>query len=127
MKAKRVLKDLGCHDKELSILFTNDETIAELNRQYRGKEGATDVLSFSMLEEADPTLFESVMLGDVVISVDTAMREAEELEQSFERTVDQLLVHGILHLLGFDHEKSAVDAGLMAKKEERLLARLTGP
>jgi len=118
---------LGCHDKELSILFTNDETMAALNRQYRGKEGATDVLSFSMLEEAGPTLFEPVMLGDVVISVDTAMREAEELEQSFERTVDQLLVHGILHLLGFDHEKSPVDAVLMAKEEERLLAQLTGP
>jgi len=126
VKAKRALKDLGCHDKELSILFTNDETIAELNRQYRGKEGATDVLSFSMLEEAGPTFFEPVMLGDVVISVDTALRDAKELEQSFERTVDQLLIHGILHLLGFDHEKSPVDAGLMAKEEERLLARLAG-
>ena len=113
----------------MSILFTNDETIAALNQQYRGKEGATDVLSFSMLEEheAVPSLFEPVMLGDVVISVDTAMREAEELEQSFERTVDQLLIHGILHLLGFDHEKSPMDAGLMAKEEERLLAQLAGP
>jgi len=124
---KRVLKDLGCHDKELSILFTNDETIAALNQQYRGKEGATDVLSFSMLEEAVPSLFETVMMGDVVISVDTALRDAEELGQSFEKTVDQLLIHGILHLLGFDHEKSPVDAGLMAKEEERLLAQLAGP
>ena len=127
VKAKRVLKDLGCHDKELSILFTDDETIAELNQQYRGKEGATDVLSFSMLEEAGPTLFEPIMLGDVVISVDTALRDANELEQPFERTVDQLLIHGILHLLGFDHEKSPVDAGLMAKEEERLLAQLVKP
>ncbi len=124
VKAKRALEDLGCHDKELSLLFTTDETIARLNEQYRGREGATDVLSFALMEGTEPALFESVMLGDVVISVDTALREAKELGQSLERTVDQLLIHGILHLLGFDHEKSSEDAGRMAKEEKRLLARL---
>ena len=131
MKAKRVLEDLGCHDKELSILFTDDEHMAALNQQYRDKEGATDVLSFPMMGDLDgetaPALFEPVMLGDVVISVDTALRDAEEREQSFERTVDRLLIHGILHLLGYDHEKSQVDAMCMTKEEERLMAHLEKP
>lgn len=126
VKVKRVLEDLECHEKELSILFTDDEHMAVLNRQYRGKEGATDVLSFSMLEEPDGDLlpaFESVMLGDVVISVDTALRDAKELEQSFEKTVDRLMIHGILHLLGYDHEKSSVGAIRMREEEERLIAK----
>ncbi len=117
---------MDCHDKELSILFTDDEQMAALNRQYRGKEGATDVLSFSMMEDLDPeagaTPFAPAMLGDVVVSVDTALRDAKELEESFERTVDRLLVHGILHLLGHDHEKSRNDRAAMVKEEERLLA-----
>ena len=119
---------MGCLDKELSVLFTDDEHMAALNRQYRDKEGPTDVLSFPMTEDLDgeiaPALFEPVMLGDVVVSVETALRDAEELEQSFERTVDRLLIHGILHLLGYDHEKSQVDAMCMTKEEERLLAHL---
>jgi rRNA maturation RNase YbeY len=121
---------LECHDKELSILFTDDEHMAVLNRQYRGKEGATDVLSFSMVEEtggeASP-IFESVMLGDVVISVDTALRDAKELEQPFEGTVDRLMIHGILHLLGYDHEKSSVEAIRMREEEARLTARFEKP
>ena len=104
--------------------------MAVLNRQYRGKEGATDVLSFSMLEEPDgdlPPAFESIMLGDVVISVDTALRDAEELEQTFEKTVDRLMIHGILHLMGYDHEKSSLDAIRMREEEERLIAQLEKP
>jgi len=128
LKAKRVLEDLGCRDKELSILFTDDEHMALLNRQYRKKEGATDVLSFSMQEtldgEDDTLLFETVMLGDVVISVDTASRDAKELGQSFEKTVDRLLIHGILHLVGYDHETSQKDSERMMDEEERLLAQL---
>ena len=122
---------MGCLDKELSVLFTDDEHMAALNRQYRDKEGPTDVLSFPMTEDLDgeiaPALFEPVMLGDVVVSVETALRDAEELEQSFERTVDRLLIHGILHLLGYDHEKSQVDAMCMTKEEERLMALLEKP
>ena len=131
VKTERALEDLGCHDKELSILFTDDEHMAALNQQYRDKEGATDVLSFPMMEDLDgertPALFEPVMLGDVVVSVDTALRDAEELKQPFERTVDRLLIHGILHLLGYDHEKSQMDAMCMTKEEERLMALLEKP
>ena len=122
---------MGCHDKELSILFTDDEHMAALNRQYRGREGPTDVLSFSMMEDPDgkasPPVFESIMLGDVVVSVDTALREAKDLEESFEGTVDRLMIHGILHLLGYDHERSQMDAALMVKEEERLFAVLEKP
>jgi len=131
VKAEKALEDLGYHDKELSILFTDDEHMAVLNQQYRDKAGATDVLSFPMGEDLDgettPALFEPVMLGDVVVSVDTALRDAEELKQPFERTVDRLLIHGILHLLGYDHEKSQVDAMRMIKEEERLMALLEKP
>ena len=119
---------MGCHDKELSILFTDDENMAVLNRQYRQKKGATDVLSFSMQEaldgEDDTPFFETVMLGDVVISVDTALRDAKELGESFEKTVDRLLIHGILHLMGYDHETSQKDFERMMAAEERLLARI---
>ena len=105
--------------------------MAALNRQYRGREGPTDVLSFSMMEdpdgEASPPVFESVMLGDVVVSVDTALREAKDLEEFFEGTVGRLMIHGILHLLGHDHERSQMDAALMVKEEERLFAALEKP
>lgn len=131
VKAERALEDLGCRDKELSILFTDDKHMAALNQQYRSKEGPTDVLSFPMTEDLDgetvPTFFEPVMLGDVVVSVDTALRDAEELGQPFERTVDRLLIHGILHLLGYDHEKSRADAVCMTKEEDRLMAHLEKP
>ncbi len=124
-KVKRVLEDLECHEKELSILFTDDRRMAELNLRYRGKTGPTDVLAFPMGDdhagEAGQPAFESVMLGDVVVSVDTALRDADDLEQSLERTIDRLLIHGILHLLGYDHEKSSVDSILMTKEEERLM------
>ncbi len=122
---------MDCHDKELSLLFTDDQQMAALNRQYRGREGSTDVLSFSMMEtpegESAEGLFEPVMLGDVVISVDTARRDAKELHESFEERVDRLLIHGILHLLGFDHETSGVDGERMMEEEARLLALIRNP
>lgn len=115
-----VLKDLACEDKELSILFTDDEQIAQLNRQYLGKKGPTNVLAFPMKSGADP-LFESSMLGDVVVSVDTALKESKELKESIEDTIDRLLLHGVLHLLGYDHEKSELEAERMKNEEKRLV------
>ena len=128
-KLERVLKDLDCHDRELSILFTDDEQIAQLNEQYLGRKKPTNVLSFPMddlpannLELGAVTQdLESVMLGDIVISVDTALREAEKSGESFGYTIDRLLIHGILHILGYNHEKSAVEARLMEKEERRLM------
>jgi rRNA maturation RNase YbeY len=112
---------LDCHDKELSILFTDDEKIAKLNEQYRKKSGPTNVLAFSMEEGMDQG-FASRMLGDVVISIDTALKEADDLGEPVASTIDRLLVHGVLHLLGFDHEASPKEAIRMEKEEKRLMS-----
>ena len=119
-KLVRILEDLGCPDKELSVLFTDDNCIAQLNRHYLGKNGATNVLAFPMCDGQTPEL-ESPMLGDVVISVNTALRESRELGENLENTIGRLLVHGVLHLLGYDHEKSIHDAQRMEKEERRLI------
>ena len=93
---------------ELSVLLTDDETIRDLNHRYRGKNSPTDVLSFSLDDE--------VMLGDIVISLDTAESKAAEGEVSLEEEVAFLFVHGLLHLLGYEHE--AGDGGESAEAEE---------
>ena len=117
----KVLNDLGCHDKELSILFTDDNGIARLNDRYLGRKGPTNVLAFPMAGGPAPD-HDSSMLGDVVISNDTALRESKKLGEPLQYTIDRLLIHGILHLLGFDHAKSQEEATLMEKDEERLMA-----
>lgn len=110
---------MGCHDRELSVLFTGDDQIAVLNNQYLGRTGPTNVLAFPM-EDPHQKITVSPMLGDVVISLDTAARESKEAGESLEETVYRLLIHGILHLLGFDHERSQAEAGAMEKEELRL-------
>jgi len=122
-KLKRVLDDLGFRDAELSVVLTGDEPMAVLNKRYLGRDGPTNVLAFPMgpARQASP---ESGMLGDVVISLDTALRESEKAGEPLERTVDRLLVHGVLHLLDFDHERSPAEARRMRKEENRLLARM---
>jgi len=120
---KRLLEDLACDKKEVSILFTDDRRIAELNRDYRGKDKPTNVLSFPMAE--GPSDVESGMLGDVVISVDTALREAGEMDETVVETINRLLVHGMLHLMGYDHERSPKDEKIMTKEEKRLLKLIT--
>ncbi len=114
---------MGCDDKELSILVTGDEQIHELNRQYRNKDKPTNVLSFPMDEGADGV--ETDMLGDIVISVDTAKREAIEMGITYHERIYELLVHGLLHLIGYDHEISDKEEKRMQKEEKRLLAVLT--
>jgi probable rRNA maturation factor len=116
---KRLLEDLACDKHEVSILFTDDKRIAELNRDYRGKDKPTNVLAFPMTE--GPSDVESGMLGDVVISVDTALREAADMGETIEETIYRLLVHGLLHLMGYDHERSPQDEKIMTKEEKRLL------
>ena len=130
-KVERVLSDLGCHDKELSILFTDGRRMAQLNLRYMGRTGPTNVLAFPMSDFNAPAAgqtpdIETGLLGDVVISVDTAQREAEESGEPLEQTVDRLLIHGILHLLGHDHVASEEQAALMEKEEERLMALVEG-
>ena len=130
-KLARVLKDLGCHDKELSVLFTDDSRMAQLNSRYLGRKGPTNVLAFPMADPDAQTkqtpAVESVMLGDVVISVDTALNEADEFGETIEHTIDRLLIHGVLHLMGHDHEKAEAEALLMEKEEKRLMGLVEVP
>jgi probable rRNA maturation factor len=98
---------------EVSVLLTGDETVRVLNRQYRHKDKATDVLSF-------PAKVEGVA-GDLVISVETALQQAEERGHALEMEIKVLLLHGLLHLAGYDHE---TDNGAMRRKEVRLRREL---
>ena len=106
-------------DSELSLLITDDPEIAELNQQYRHRKGPTNVLAFPM-HEGDFSEVNPELLGDVVISAETAAREGKKLGVSFKQRLDFLLVHGILHLFGYDHEISEEEAIKMEKKTEEL-------
>ncbi|NIS63189.1 MAG: rRNA maturation RNase YbeY [Proteobacteria bacterium] len=100
--AGTILKELHHQDKEISLLFVDDRQITTLNEQYFKRSRPTNVISFPMAQgefsEISPQLF-----GDVVISVETAMREARKSGLRFEEEVTRLLIHGILHLMGYDH------------------------
>jgi rRNA maturation RNase YbeY len=117
---RRLFEGLDFHEGELSLLFTDDKRIAELNQRYLKRRGPTNVLAFPMLS-GSPSHPPSGMLGDVVISVETAVLESRELGEPLQRTVDRLLIHGILHLLGYDHEGSSKQALRMRKEEDRLM------
>jgi len=118
-----VLDALSLSNSELSIVCVNDETIARLNKQYRNKTGPTNVLSFSM-KEGDYSHLRQNMLGDVVLSVDTVMREAKEAQISFEHRLYFLLIHGVLHLIGYDHDNSETDAQKMDQKTRSLFSKI---
>lgn len=104
---------------EVSILFVGDEEIHELNRDYRGVDRPTDVLSFP--QDGFPTAPDQPLpLGDIVISVPTARRQAEELEQSLERELTFLVIHGLLHLTGMDHHEEGEAEAMYARQRELL-------
>ncbi len=111
---------MGCRAHEISLLITDDAQVRELNRTYRGIDAPTNVLSFPM-QEGDFSDITSGLLGDVVISLDTAQREAEEADISLSERMSQLLIHGILHLVGYDHERSEEDETYMEDKSIELL------
>ena len=119
----QVLENLGETDCELSLLLTDDEEIQTLNTTYRDLDKATDVLSFPQDEDA---INESgdTLLGDVVISVETAARQAEEHHLSSNEELILLAIHGILHLLGYDHERSPQDARIMQDKTQAVFETL---
>ncbi len=107
-------------DGELSILIVDDSQIKILNKEYLKREGPTNVIAFPM-REGEFSNITPHLLGDVVISVETAQKEAEKTGISMAERFTQLLVHGILHLFGYDHEKSEEEAVEMEKKSEELL------
>ena len=121
--ARALLRHLGMAQAELSVLLCDDAFIQGLNLQWRGKDAPTDVLSFAMGEGEGADVNPDV-LGDIVISVDTAARQAAELGHAPERELRVLLVHGLLHLLGYDHEESVEDAAEMRAREVDLLRAL---
>lgn len=118
----RVLLALGMSAMELSVLLIDDAGIQELNREYRDQDRATDVLSFSQLEGDGGG--DAQVLGDVVISVETARRQAAQHQLSFEEELALLLIHGTLHLAGYDHERSPEEAEIMKQKTWEIFAIL---
>lgn len=113
-RAAALLAAVGREDAELSILLVGDRGIRRLNREWRGHDVATDVLSF-------PQDGPGHLLGDVVISLDTAARVARAERRPVADELDRYLVHGLLHLLGLDHESEG-EARAMAAREDELLA-----
>ena len=106
----------------LSLVITDDEAVQELNRQFRDVDAPTDVLAFGSGEEGDfvTPLGESAYLGDVVISYPRAVAQAEEYGQSINRELALLAVHGVLHLLGYDHVDEAGRTEMWARQNEVL-------
>ncbi len=127
---EQVLLALGVGSgMELSLVITNQEQVRQLNRSYRGKDEPTDVLAFSMLpaEGEVGTDFHFVIppdgilhLGEVIISYPQAMIQAEEHQHSIERELSILIIHGILHLLGYEHDKPELKSRMRAKEAEIL-------
>lgn len=110
---------------EVSVLFTDDTFIAELNQQYRGVLGPTDVLSFAMMDAEDEIGTTRVpgipdVLGDVVVSLETAGRQALAQGKTLDQEVALLLVHGALHLLGYDHDEPEKEAVMWRRQDEVL-------
>ena len=124
--AERILSDLGCHECELSLLLLDDDEMQQLNRDYLSRDYPTNVLAFPMVPmsgEAKEHLHPP-LLGDVVISTETAELEAQERGVTLEEEFALLLVHGILHLLGHDHEGAPEAASQMHAKEQEILIQL---
>ncbi len=112
---------------EISVTFVDDERIHELNREYRNIDRSTDVLSFPLGENGvyDKDLETGAcLLGDIVISVETAIHQADEYGHSLQREIGFLTVHSMLHLLGYDHVDGGIEAVRMREKEERVLTEL---
>ena len=124
--ARAILSDVGETSAELGILFVGDQRMRGFNRQYLGKDRTTDVLAFAMRESLTPhpSPLTPVMLGDVVIAVPTAARQAKQGRRSLDEELTVLLVHGILHLCGYDHERSEKEARRMHRRERMILRSL---
>ena len=115
---------------EISVTFVNNEQIQELNKQYRDKDMPTDVLSFPMGEDGNYDENHDTgakILGDIVISMEKAVEQADRFGHSLEREVGYLTAHSMLHLLGYDHEKGGIDRVRMREKEELVMTQLGLP
>lgn len=121
---KRLLKELNREDSEISILMVDDDQIQQFNKQYLRRDRPTNVISFAMNEGAFGGMHTEI-LGDIILSVETAARDAEAEQIEFMDEVEFLLIHGLLHLLGYEHENTDVDeARRMKNREKELFALL---
>ena len=118
-----MLTALELRSADLSIVLCDDPTIHALNRDYRDKDRPTDVLAFAMREGPYAELAGD-MLGDVIISLDTAARQAREKKVPFEREVTMLVAHGLLHLLGFDHRDRKEERRMSARTDALIAAAI---
>lgn len=112
---------------EISVTFVNDEMIRQLNNEHRNLDKSTDVLSFPLGENGEYDINRDTgakMLGDIVISIEHAVAQAEEYGHSLQREIAFLTVHSLLHLLGYDHENGGLEAVHMREKEESVLTQL---
>jgi probable rRNA maturation factor len=126
---RALLAAIGRPDATISLSFVGDAAMRRLNREHRGKDRTTDVLSFPLYDPfavpkraapGDPEL----MLGDIIISVDAAARQAADYDATLDAEIERLLVHGVLHLLGHDHEET--NERRRMRREERRLAKSIG-
>ncbi len=122
--ADKILQELNLDNVELSISLVDNETIQNINREWRGKNRPTDVLSFP-LDEDTPSGYQYRLLGDVIISLPYAKKQAEEIGLSYKEEILRLLTHGILHLLGYDHETSEEDAKIMFSLQDKIFSKLS--
>ncbi|HOP07835.1 MAG TPA: rRNA maturation RNase YbeY [candidate division Zixibacteria bacterium] len=116
MRGERRLKLKG----QVNLVFVGDQRIRELNRLYRGKDKPTDVLSFNLDEPVET----EAVFGELYISIPTAQRQASENDLSLTRELTRLTCHGLLHLLGYDHERSVADERLMFERQELYLQKV---
>ncbi|HME70724.1 MAG TPA: rRNA maturation RNase YbeY [Myxococcota bacterium] len=123
-RARCILDAVGCDSAELSVCLVKDGTMEALNAAHRGKRLPTDVLSFSLIE-GPHAQFRGGLLGDVVIGIETAARQARAQGRDLNEEVTRLLIHGVLHLLGHDHVRPAEARRMRA--EERRVARALAP
>jgi probable rRNA maturation factor len=122
----KILKALDCAEKEISLSFVDDEKIKQLNKQYLGKDKATNVLSFSLLEGEYGNINPQI-LGDIIISVETAQRDALYGKLTNDQEIGFLIIHGILHLLGYNHENTTEkETKIMRQKEKDLFNAING-
>jgi rRNA maturation RNase YbeY len=129
--AVKLIRTEGLAGSELSIVLTGDDAIRVLNRDFRGKDRPTDVLSFPQFDDASAAAaaLAKAPIGDIVISIDTARRQAKRAGIDPAERIRTLLIHGFLHLLGYDHERSPAEARRMFARERELascLARARG-
>ena len=117
----KILKTLESEASEISLTFVDDAGITEINRQYLGRNYPTNVIAFSMNEgefgDVNPNI-----LGDIIISTETALRDAEAGGLSLEDELDYLIIHGVLHLLGYDHELPGETEEMREKEKEIFFA-----